>query len=163
MTWYTALLPLPVTQSPSHTGIRTTWPALALTSSTIFLAQLLPLSDWTSTGKVANWIAGGFLTSSSQLFGVPSRSRIMNEPPPVFSQSTMFTGNTTGRNTPPESAPATEIASAVAVNCGRPITRPNVVVNVWVPTAWTPCAPDGMTPSPTRAAAPKVVVVVPAG
>src|SRR6185295_10088329 len=142
---------------------------------------------------------GGLVTSSAQLFGVPSRSRIMNEPPPVlhrgtmyscpsgfvsaslpsgllicqltspvprspfFSQSTMLTGKTTGRNTPPDSAPATEMASAVEVNCGKPMTRPNVVPNVWVLTACTPCAPDGIDPSPTRAAAARLEVIAPPG
>ena len=82
---------------------------------------------------------------------------------PFVSQSTILTGKTSGEIPPPASAPATEIASAVEVNCGNPMTRPKVVPNVWVLTACTPWAPAGIDPSPTRAAAPKLVVVAPPG
>ena len=42
----------------SQIGMRTVSPWRALTSSSICLAQLLPLSDATSTGNVSHWIGG---------------------------------------------------------------------------------------------------------
>ena len=62
----------------------------------------------------------------------------------VDSQSTMLTGKTTGRIWPPESAPATDVASAEAVNWLMPSTRANVVSKFCDPTAWTPWALGGI-------------------
>ena len=70
--------------------MKTTFPENVLIASTIGLAQLLPLSELTVTGKLANWTAGGLRISSSQLLVLPSRSRTMNEPPPVLQSGTMY-------------------------------------------------------------------------
>ena len=80
----------------------------------------------------------------------------------------MLTGKTTGRKTPPVSAPVTAVAAAEAVNWLIPIARAKVVSKAWLPATWTPCAPAGMAtlpslPGPTCAAADWVVVVSPAG
>src|SRR5918912_38670 len=89
--WYWAWLPPLVLQSLlSQIGTSTSCPWIAFTASTIFLAQLLPLSESTETGNVSHWIGGGFVTSSSQLFFVPSRSSTMNDPPPVLQSGTMY-------------------------------------------------------------------------
>src|SRR6476660_4480775 len=88
--WYTALEPPVVEHASSQIGIRTTLPCSALTASTIFFAQLLPLSESTDTGNESHWTGGGLVTSESQLFLVPSRSRTMNEPPPVLHRGTMY-------------------------------------------------------------------------
>ncbi len=104
-------------------------------------------------GTMYSWPSG--LRSASGPSGL-LRDQLTSPTPrsPFVSQSTMLTGKTTGRNTPPDNAPATEIASADAVNCGKPITRPNVVPKLCELFASTPWAPDGIDPPPTWAAAP---------
>ena len=73
-------------------GMSTTSPTrFALTHSAIGFAQLLPLSDGTSTGRTSHWMDGGFATSSSQRWD-GSRSRIWKEPPPVLHRGTMYSG-----------------------------------------------------------------------
>ena len=71
---------------------------------------------------------------------------------PFASQSTMLIGNTTGRNAPPDSAPAIAVASALAVKPVKPITRPKNESNVLSPVTFTPCVPDGIVPPFTCAA-----------
>ena len=66
MTWYVPLLPDSVEHWSSQIGISTTspWRPLSAIASSIFLAQSLPTSVATSTGKSLNWIEDGFMTSS---------------------------------------------------------------------------------------------------
>src|SRR4029079_13585069 len=71
---------------------------------------------------------------------------------PFTSQSTMLIGNTTGRNAPPDRAPAIAGASALAVKAVKPIARPKNESNVLSPSTFTPCVPDGIVPPFTCAA-----------
>src|SRR2546423_14540617 len=95
MMWYCALLPPLVSQLPSQIGMKTTVPWRAFTEATIWPAQLFPLSEFTSVGNWLNWIFGGFVTSSSHVRD-GSRSRIMNDPPPVLHKGTMYSCPTGG-------------------------------------------------------------------
>src|SRR3954454_20055422 len=66
---------------------------------------------------------------------------------PLPSQFFIVTGNTTGMNTPPVSAPATAVASLEAVNWFMPRTRANVVSNTWLPATRTPWVVGGIVPT----------------
>src|SRR6476659_6201806 len=89
--WYVAWLPpLVLHWLSSQIGTRTVLPCNELTASSIWWAQLLPLSESTSTGNESHWMDLGWRTSSVQLFLTPSRSRTMNEPPPVLHRGTMY-------------------------------------------------------------------------